>query len=125
MLDGVLGGPAFSLPTVIYIALSTAAFSDSASGSSMTEVSGGSYARVAVTNNSTNWPAAVSGSKSNATVFTFPTATSSWGTVTSFYLVDAATGGNTLYGGDLVTPRSISTGDTPSFAIASITISES
>lgn len=124
LLNGVLGGPQYTLPTTVYIALSTAAYSDAATGSSMTEVSGGSYARVAVTNNSTNWPNASSGAKSNGTVFTFATATADWGTVQSFYIVDALSSGNVLYGADLTTPRAIANGDTASFAVGSITITE-
>lgn len=124
LLNGVLGGPQFTLPTTVYIALSTAAYSDAATGSSMTEVTGGSYARVAVTNNSTNWPNASSGAKSNGTVFTFATATADWGTVQSFYIVDALSGGNCLYGADLTTARAIANGDTASFAVGAITITE-
>lgn len=124
LLNGVLGGPQFTLPATVYIALSTAVYSDAATGSAMTEVTGGAYARVAVTNNATNWPGAASGAKSNGTVFTFPTATADWGTVQSFYLVDAASGGNILYGADLTTPRAIANGDTASFAVGSITITE-
>lgn len=125
LLNGVLGGPAFPLPTTVYIALSTAAYSDTATGAAMTEVSGNGYARVAVTNNATNWPAAASGQKQNGATFTFPAATGTgWGTVTAFYICDAASGGNVLYGGDLTTPRSITGGDTASFAPASLNISE-
>lgn len=125
LLNGVLGGPQFTLPPTVYIALSTAAYSDAATGASMTEVAGNAYARVAVTNNATNWPAGSGGSKSNGTVFTFPAATASWGTVTSFYICDAASGGNVLYGADLTTPRAIAGGDTASFASGAITVTES
>ena len=125
LLNGVLGGPQFTLPGTVYIALSTAAYSDAASGASMSEVTGGSYARVAVTNNATNFPAASGGTKSNGNVFTFPTASANWGTILSFYIVDASSGGNVLYGADLVTSRSIDNGDTASFAVAAITVSES
>jgi hypothetical protein len=124
ILDGVLGGSAFSLPANVYIALSTATYSDAATGSSMTEVSGSGYARVAVTNNNTSWPAASSGVKANGVVFTFPAATGSWGTVQSFYIVDASSAGNNLYGADLTTARAIASGDTASFAVSSISISE-
>lgn len=124
ILNGVLGGSAFSLPANVYIALSTAAFSASATGSAMTEVSGGSYSRVAVTNNSTNWPAASSQSKSNGTVFTFPTATASWGTVLSVYVVDASSAGNILYGADLTASRTVASGDTASFAASAIVVTE-
>lgn len=122
-----LGATAVTAPATVYIALSTAAYSDAATGSSMTEVSGGAYARVAVTNNTTNWPAATGTSpatKSNGTAFTFPTATASWGTILSFYIVDAASGGNVLYGGDLTTSKAIASGDTATFAASSITVTE-
>lgn len=123
-LDIILGGTAWTAPGTVYIALSTAAFSAASTGSSMTEVSGGSYARVAVTNNSTNWPNASSASKSNGAVFTFPAATGSWGTVTSFYIVDASSSGNALYGADLTASRTINSGDTASFAVSAITLTE-
>lgn len=124
-LNGVLGGPQFTLPATVYIALSISAYSDAATGSAMNEVTGGAYARVAVTNNATNWPSASGGSKSNGTVITFPAATANWGTVTAFYICDAASGGNALYGADLNTARTILTGDTPSFAQGAITVTES
>jgi len=124
ILDGVLGGPAFALPTDVHIALSTAAYSDASTGSSMTEVAGGGYARVAVTNNATNWPAAASGSKSNGTVVSFPVASASWGTIISFYICDAATAGNVLYGGDLTVQRSVAAGDTASFAVGVLVVTE-
>jgi hypothetical protein len=128
ILDLVLGASAYSAPGTVYIALSTAAYSDAATGSSMTEVSGGSYVRLAVTNNSTNWPAASGTSpatKTNGTAFTFVTATGSWGTVASFYIVDASTAGNVLYGGDLSVSKAIASGDTATFASSTgITVTE-
>lgn len=125
VLNGVLGGPQYTLPATVYIALSAAAYSDAATGSAMNEIAGNAYARVAVTNNATNWPAASAGSKSNGALFTFPAATGNWGTITSFYICDAATAGNALYGGDLTTARTILTGDTASFAQSAITVTES
>lgn len=95
----------------------------------MTEVSTSStaYARVAVTNNSTNWPAATGTSpttKTNGAAFTFPTATASWGTVQSFYICDASTAGNVLYGGDLTASKAIASGDTATFSSSAITVTE-
>lgn len=58
ILDGVLGGPDFVRPATSHVALYTVAPSDAGGG---TEVSGGSYARAAVTNSATNWPAAAAG----------------------------------------------------------------
>lgn len=130
ILNYILGGVAFTPPTntnPVYVALSTAAYSDAATGASMSEVTGGSYARVAVTNNTTNWPNATGTSpatKSNGTAITFTAATASWGTVTSFYICDALSGGNVYYGGDLTTAKAIGSGDTATFAAAAITITE-
>jgi hypothetical protein len=123
-LDELYGGTAFSAPATIYVALFTTAPADSGGGS---EVSGGSYARAAVTNNATNWPAA-SGTprmKSNGTVVTFPAPTANWGTVTHFGTFDAATSGNLLHWGALSSSKVISNGDgAPSFAAGAIDILE-
>jgi hypothetical protein len=123
-LNGVLGGPTFACPGRVYIALSTANFDPSKTGTSMNEVTGGGYTRVTVTNDGTSWTTATAGSKSNNAVFTFPAATANWGTVYSFYICDALSGGNTLYGADLTTSRTINNGDTASFAVGAITLTE-
>ena len=113
--DHVLGGPDYNRAGTVYFALFTGVTDGDAN--SVTQVSGGSYARAAVTNNSTNFPGASlgSGSKSNATQIVFPTATASWGTVTHWGVYDAPTGGNLLYWGELLLPRTIGSGDTPRF----------
>ena len=70
--DHIFGGNSYS-PTDIYIALCTAAPSDSSTGSTITEPSGGSYARQQVSAGA-SWT--VSGSQaSNTSAITFPTAT--------------------------------------------------
>lgn len=127
ILNHFLGGVASTAPVTHYIALSTAAYNDAATGASMTEVVGGAYARVAVTNNVTNWPTATGTApttQTNGTTITFPTATASWGTVMSFYITDAASGGNVYYGGDLTVSKPVTSGDTASFAAGAITITE-
>lgn len=121
ILDHVLGGADFTRPGTVYIALFTVAPTDAGGG---TEVTGGSYARVTVTNNATNWPAASSGSKQNGTAFTFAQATANWGTVVAFAILDALTGGNFLYWGDLTQSKSVENGDTAEFAVGGITITE-
>lgn len=127
ILDHLVGGSTLAKPTNVYIAVSTAAYSDAATGASMTEVTGGGYGRVAVSNNASNWPNATGSSpalKQNGAPFTFPTASSSWGTLLSFYIVDAASGGNILYGGDLATAKTVGSGDTATFATGTISITE-
>ena len=76
LLDHVLGNSAYPAPATVYVGLSTTAPNDD--GTNFTEPVGGAYARAAVTNNLTNWPAAVSGTKQNGTTITFPEATSGW-----------------------------------------------
>lgn len=121
VLDGVLGGPAFSLPATVYAALYTVTPSDAGGG---TEVTGGSYARVAVTNNVTNWPAAAAGAKANGTEIAFPAATANWGTVVAWGILDAAAAGNLLYWGALTVSKAVNSGDTASFAVGDIDITE-
>jgi hypothetical protein len=94
-LDAIFGSGS---PTNCYFALFTAL---SADGTSVTEVSGGSYARKLMTNNSTNFPAASSGSKSNGVAITFATPTADWGEVVGFGVYDASSGGNLLCHGFL------------------------
>lgn len=119
----------FTPPAFLYLALSTSSFSTSATGSVMNEVTttGTAYARVMIAANLTNFPAA-SGSnpatKSNGSVFTFPTATAAWGTILSAYLIDASSGGSILYGADLTASKVIQTGDTATYAVGALTITE-
>lgn len=129
ILNGFLGGTAIVVPSSVYIALSLAAYADSATGTAMTEVSFSStgYTRVAVGNNTTNWPAATGTNpttKTSGAAFTFPTATGSWGTILAFYICDAASGGNVLYGADLSASKTVNTGDTATFAQGQITVTE-
>src|SRR3972149_4252036 len=71
----------FTKPTVLAVALYTAAPGDAGGG---TEVSGGSYARVQRDPLDANWTAAsaTDGLTGNAADITFPTPTANWGTVT-------------------------------------------
>lgn len=98
LLDAVLGGPAYSLPATVYVALHSAAPTESTAG---TELTGSGYARVAVTNNSTNWPAAASGIKSNGAAIAFPVATGDWVAAVGWGILDASSSGNLLYYGSL------------------------
>lgn len=107
VLDSVLGNQSFPANSTVYVALFTITPSDAGGG---TEVTGGSYARVAVANNLTNFPAASGGSKSNGTDVTFVEATANWGTIVAFGIFDAASGGNLLYWGAVSPNKTINTG---------------
>ena len=117
-------------PSTLYYGLLTATPTDSTPG---TEVTGGSYARVAVTSSLTNWAgtqaagsttvsSGTSGTTSNNTVITFPAPTANWGSVVAVCIYDAATGGNPLIYSTLTTSKTINNGDAaPSFAIGAFT----
>lgn len=121
LLDHVLGGVDYVRPATVFIALYTVAPSDAGGG---TEVTGGSYARAAVTNNATNFPAAAGGAKANGTEITFVQATANWGTVVAASIFDAVSGGNLLYHGTLTVNKAIDSGDTAKFPASSINITE-
>ncbi len=86
-------------PATWYVGLTTTAPNDD--GTNVTEPVGGSYARVAVTNNTTNFPAAsTSGGitrKSNGTAVTFANPTGNWGKIVGYVIADALSGGNIRY----------------------------
>lgn len=115
LLDHVFGAAAYTAPANLYFGLSTT--TPTAAGGNVTEPSGGSYARVTVVNNATNFPAASGQAKSNGTAITFAEATGSWGTCTHFVLYDALSGGNMIAYGALTASRLIESGSTASFAI--------
>lgn len=126
LLDHVLGGSDFSPPASLFLALFTAAPSDTGGG---TEATGGSYARKEIVNNTTNFPVAgISGSvtlKSNGvdiTMFTASGSVSAGANMTHWGLFDALSGGNLLAWGSIDTPAPIGTGDTPTFATGALDI---
>jgi len=89
-------------PTEWHIALYTASPSDPGGG---TEVTGGGYARQAVT-------FTVSGNTaSNNAAIEWPVATAAYGTVTDVGVFDASSGGNLIAYAALTTSKAIDTGD--------------
>ena len=120
ILDHVLGGGDYTRPATVYIALFTAAPTKNGGG---VEVTGGSYARKAVTNNATNFPAAVAGAKSNGVALDMVTASANWGTIVAYALFDASSGGNMIGWADLASSVAINNGDTLRFAAGALTYS--
>ena len=120
------GLTAYTAVATVYCALSTTTPVQTGSPN-FTEPSGSAYARVAVTNNTTNFvettsPPTNGWAQANGTAITFPTATGSWGTCTYFGFFDASSGGNLLAFGQLTTAQTISLGGIPAFAIQALTI---
>ncbi len=106
-------GTAFpSVPANLYAAAFTV--KPAADGTGGTEVSGGSYARVALATAAGSWTApATAGSnrqtKNNAAI-NFPTATTNWGTVVGIGWYDASSGGNLLWYDDLTSSQTVNSG---------------
>lgn len=119
VLDHIFGITTFTDPASLYVALFTAAPSDSGGG---TEVSGNAYARVQVTNDGTTWTRTTS-TISNAIAITFAAPSpANWGTVTHWGVFDAASAGNLLFHAALTNSRSTSVGVALSFAIGALTV---
>lgn len=117
-------------PATLYVALLTAAPSDTGGG---TEVTGGSYARVAVTSalgawdntqaaSSTAVSSGTGGTTRNQAAITFPAPTANWGVVTHVGIYDASTAGNLLVWSALTVSKTVNNGDAaPSFAANALT----
>jgi hypothetical protein len=116
VLDWLLTNGSATRPTAWYVALYTVAPGEAGGG---TEVSGGSYARTAVT-------FTVSGTApttaSNSAAVEFPTATGSWGTVVAAGIFDASTSGNLLAFANLTTSKTVDSGDVLRFNTGEIDV---
>lgn len=114
ILDYLMTTGSATRPTNWYVALYTAAPSDSGGG---TELSGSGYAREAVT-----FAAATSGagttSNSGAVVFTADGG--DWGSVTHMGIHDASSSGNLLWHGALAAAKTVLDGDSLEFAAGNI-----
>ena len=103
LINATLRATTYTSVATVYVSLWTSDPTDAGSG---TEVSGGSYARTAVT-----FAAPSNGVTTNNADVTFPTATASWGVVGWIGINDAATSGNLLYHSPLDTSKTIDSGD--------------
>jgi hypothetical protein len=97
-------------------------------GAGGVEVSGGGYARQAVT-----FGAASAGSMANSADVTFPQASAAWGNIVGFGIYDALSGGNLLYLDNLrvsatpgasTTTKQIDSGDQLKFPAGNLVIAE-
>jgi hypothetical protein len=114
LINATLRATTFTSPSTVYVSLWTSDPTDAGSG---TEVSGGSYARQSVT-----FGAPSSGLSTNNADVTFPTCTSSWGTVGWIGINDAVSGGNLLYHTPLDVAKAITTGDVFKIATGNLSV---
>jgi len=114
LINATLRNTSYTSPSVVYVGLYTSDPTDADTG---TEVSGGSYARQAVT-----FGAPSNGVSTNSAAIEFPQATGTWGTVGWIGIEDASTGGNLLYHTALDASKTIATGDIFKIAIGSLSV---
>lgn len=114
LLDWLMTTGSATRPTAWYVALYTAAPSDSGGG---TEVSGFGYSRQALTVSAGATPG---GTTSNTAALTFTASGGNWGIVTHIGIFDAATAGNLLWHGSMTAQKQIDDGDTLEFSIGNI-----
>jgi hypothetical protein len=121
IIDHILRATSYTAPATTYVGLLTAAPNDTGGG---TEVTGGSYARVAVTSGTGAWNATggTDGTTENTSAINFPTPSAGWGTVTHFGVYDASTAGNLLFYAALTTSKTINSGDAVSFAAGALSL---
>jgi len=116
LLNGTLNGTTYTAPTTVYVSLWTSNPNDDGSG---TEVSGGSYARTAV---SFATASGTSGQVLNNAAVEFPTSTASWGVVGWIGINDAVSGGNLMYHTALDAAKTIDTGDIFKIATGNLSV---
>lgn len=103
LINGTLRGTSYTAPTTTYLALYTSDPTDADTG---TEVTGGSYARQAIT-----FGAPSNGVTTNSAAIEFPQCTADWGIITYVGIRDDVTSGNLLYHTALDTSKTIASGD--------------
>ena len=103
LVNATLRNTTYTSVATVYVSLFTSDPTDADTG---TEVSGGSYARTAVT-----FAAPSNGVTTNSADVTFPTCTAAWGVVGWIGINDASTAGNLLYHSPLDTSKTIDSGD--------------
>jgi hypothetical protein len=125
LLNALFNAAAWTIPATFYLALFSVTPTHNTAG---TEATGSGYARKSITSNTTNWPTISSGQViTNGVAFAFAQATGTWSSgsnMTGAALMDAASSGNIYYAGDLTVQKPVISGDTASFSIGALTITE-
>jgi len=114
LLDWLMTTDSVTRPTAWYVALYTAAPSDSGGG---TEVTGNGYSRQSVTMASATSPG---GTTSNTGAVSFTASGGDWGSITHIGIHDASTSGNLLWHGAMTASKTVADGDTLEFSIGNI-----
>lgn len=115
LLDHVLKTGAYSVPTDIYVALSTADPLDSSTGIAEP---GNGYARVVMN----DWDASTSRATENTNQITFPQSTGDWGTISHWAIYDTLSSGNFLAHGDFTVSKECPLGTNLYIAVGDIDV---
>jgi len=110
-------------PVTLYLALFTTAPINGTDAAAV-EVTGTSYVRKDITNNTTNFAApsgAAPATSASGANFVFATPGGAWGTIVGWALYDASTAGNMLTYGAF-TGQVVSTGDTVEFLSGNLSL---
>jgi hypothetical protein len=127
LLDRMFRNQAYAKPAT-YIGLATATLSDTTNTiAGVTEVTGGSYARKLVNiagGAAPKWNTASAGVVTNADAITFVTPTAGWGTITSCFIADSASGAGNVIGYDNgnIVDQLVNAQDTVQFDIAAFSV---
>lgn len=117
IFNHVFRNTSYTSPASLYVALftSTATSADIEAGTLTNEVSGGAYARQAIT-----FGAPTNGAGSNSGTITFTTASANWGIIRFAAIMDASSAGNVLWWAQLNSDVTINSGNTYQFNTASV-----
>lgn len=127
LLDLMFRNQAYAVPDT-FVALCDATVSDSDTGSTISEPSGGSYARKEVDVNggvSPTWDVAVAGLVDNTHAIALATATGAWGTIVAVAICSALTVGDLLFYDNDMADQAVGDGDTASFPIGDLDVTMS
>lgn len=121
LIFGCVGSP-YTAPATLYFGLATAV---SGAGAITGEPSGNNYSRKSITNDTNLWNAPSDGVMDNKAAITFATASGSWGTLDTFFIANHGSndGAAVIAYGTLAVEKTITSGDTPSFAAGDLDIS--
>lgn len=115
VLNAYFGGTTITPPATLYFGLSTRTLQKNSVGATPTEPNDLYYTRVAITNNSTNFPNASAGIKTCFANINWPAPRKDWGNIKAVFIADASgiAGGNLLEYYNLTTQITVNSGDIP------------
>lgn len=117
----MLGQAQYTMPTTIYLALTTTVPTAATVGTEVTTGGYTGYTRVSLGASGADFPTPTTTSTANTTAITFPACTGGSGvTIAGFEAYDALTGGNPLWWGTC--SLQVSNGITPAFGAGALTL---